>query len=164
MISYSFLVEFRKASVIGEVSRRFHAPPPCGLTLPFVPSSPSHPIEGLFDMHCTYRVYLGGMHRTLPMEQVKWSSFDQFWVDFHGELLGEYVISWPCSFKSWNNTFRDLRALGLLTFMIGVAVPKNVYNNWQSSRRLKNLKRRQKNRPRRKTRQKRYQSLNLNLT
>ena len=29
----------------------------------------------------------------------------------------------------WNNTFRDLRALGLWTFMIGVAVPKNVYNS-----------------------------------
>jgi len=78
MISYSSVVEFREASVIGEVSGRFHAPPPCGLTLPFVPSRPSHPIEGIFDMHCTYCVYLGGMQCTLPMEQVKWSSFDQF--------------------------------------------------------------------------------------
>jgi len=129
MISYSSLVEFRETSVIGEVSGRFHAPPPCGLTLPFVPSHPSHPIEGIFDMQHTYCVYLGGMQHTFPMEQVKWSSFDQFWVDFHGELLGEDVISWPCSFRGQNNTFRDLRALGLSTFMIGVAVPKNVYNS-----------------------------------
>ena len=27
----------------------------------------------------------------------------------------------------WNNTFRDLGALGLWTYMIGVAVRKNVY-------------------------------------
>ena len=78
MISYSYLVEFREASVTGEVSGRFHASPPCGLTLPFVPSRPSHPIEGIFEMQRTYCVYLGGMQRTLPMEQVKWSSFDQF--------------------------------------------------------------------------------------
>jgi len=128
MVSYSSLVEFREASVTGEVSRRFHAPPPCGLTLPFVSSRPSHPIEGFFDMHRTYLVYSGGMQCTLPMEQVKWSNFDQFWVIFHGKLLGEDVISWPCSFRGQNNTFRDLRALILWTFMIGVAVPKNVYN------------------------------------
>ena len=77
MISYSSLVEFREASVTGEVSGRFHASPPRGLTLPFVPSRPLHPIEGFSDMHHTYCVYSGGMQRTLPMEQVKWSSFDQ---------------------------------------------------------------------------------------
>jgi len=129
MISYSSLGEFREASVTGEVSRRFHDPPPYRLTLPFVHSRPSHPIEGIFKMHRTSCVYLGGMQRTLTMEQVRWSSFDQFWAVFHGELLGEDVISWPCSFRGWNNTFRDLRALGLWTFMIGVAVPKNVYNS-----------------------------------
>ena len=78
MISYSSLVEFREASVIGEVSGRFHASPPRELTLPFFISCPSHPIEGIFEMQRTYCVYLGGMQRTLPMEQVKWSSFDQF--------------------------------------------------------------------------------------
>ena len=54
MISYSSLVEFREASVIGEVSRRFHASPPCGLTLPFISSLPSHPIEGLSEMKRTH--------------------------------------------------------------------------------------------------------------
>ena len=99
MISYSSLVEFREASVTGEVSGRFHAFPPRGLTLPFVTSRPSHPIEGIFEMQRTHRVYLGEMQHTLPMEQVKWSCFDQFWAVFHGELLGEAVISWPCSFR-----------------------------------------------------------------
>jgi len=99
MISYSSLVQFREASVIGEVSGRFHAPPPCGLTLPFVSSRPSHPIEGFFYMHHTYCMYSGGMRCNFPMEQVKWPSFDQFWVVFHGELLGEDVISWPYSFR-----------------------------------------------------------------
>jgi len=116
MISYSSLVEFREASVTGETSRRFHAFPPCILTLPFVSSRSSHPIEGLFEMQHTHWVYLGEMHRTLAMEQVQWSCFDQFWVGFHGELLGEAVISWPCSFRGWKNTFRDLGALSLWIF------------------------------------------------
>ena len=68
MISYSSLGEFREASVIGEVSGRFYDHPPRKLTLPFVHSRPSHPIEGLFSMHRTSRVYLGGMQRTLTME------------------------------------------------------------------------------------------------
>ena len=84
MISYSFLGEFREASVTGEVSRRFHDHPPRTLPLPFVHSCPSHAIEGLFIMHHTSCVHLGGMHHTLTMEQVRWSSFDQFWVVFHG--------------------------------------------------------------------------------
>jgi len=116
MISYSSLVEFREASVIGETSGRFHAFPPCRLTLPFVSSRPSHPIEGIFEMQRTHWVYLGEMHRTLAMEQVQWSCFDQFWVVFHGEFLEEAVISWPCSFRGWNNTFRDLGALNLWIF------------------------------------------------
>ncbi len=78
MISYSSLGEFREASVTGEVSGRFHDHPPRKLSLPFVHSHPSHPIEGLFSMHHTSHVYLGGMQRTLTMEQVRWSSFDQF--------------------------------------------------------------------------------------
>ena len=36
MISYSSLVEFREASVTGESYGRFHAFPPCKMTLPFV--------------------------------------------------------------------------------------------------------------------------------
>ena len=99
MISYSSLGECREASVTREVSRRFHDPPPCRLTLPFVHSRPSHPIEGISEMKRTYCVYLGGMQCTLTMEQVRWSSFDQFWVVFHGELLGDDVISWPCYFR-----------------------------------------------------------------
>ena len=75
---------------------------------------------------------LGEMHCTLTMEQVRWSSFDQFWAVFHGELLGDDVISWPYSFKVWNNTFRDFEALGLWTYVIGVAVPKYVYNSFPS--------------------------------
>ena len=99
VISYSSLVEFKEASVTGEVFGRFHAPPPRRLTLPFVPSRPSHPIEGLFEMQCTHTVCLGEMQRTWPVEQLKWSCFDQFWAVFHGELLGEAVICWPCSFR-----------------------------------------------------------------
>ena len=54
MISYSSLVEFREASVTRETSGRFHAFPPCRLTLPFVSSCSSHPIEGIFEMQCTH--------------------------------------------------------------------------------------------------------------
>jgi len=61
MISYSSLGEIREASVIGEVSGRFHDFPPCTLPLPFVHSHPSHPIEGLFNMHRTLCEYLGGL-------------------------------------------------------------------------------------------------------
>ena len=68
------------------------------------------------------------MHHTHSTEQPVWSSFDQFWAVSCGELLGDDVISWPCSFRGWNNTFRDLGALGLWTYLIGVAVPKSVYN------------------------------------
>ena len=68
MISYSSLGECKEASVTGEVSRRFHDPPPCRLILPFVHSLPSHPIEGIFKMHFTSYVYLGGMQCTLTME------------------------------------------------------------------------------------------------
>ncbi len=98
MISCSSLGECREASVTWEVSRRFHDPPPCRLTLSFFHSRPSQPIEGHFKMHRTSCVYLGGMQRTLTMDQVRWSNFDQLWAVFHGELLGEDVISWPCSF------------------------------------------------------------------
>ena len=75
MIYYSSLGEFREASVTGEVSGRFHDLPPRILPLPFVHSRPLHPIEVLF-RHCTSRVHLGGMHHTLTMEQVRWSSFE----------------------------------------------------------------------------------------
>ena len=78
MISYSSLGEFMEASVTGEVSGRFHDFPPRTLPLPFVHSRPSHPIEGIFNMHRTLSVYLGGMQRTLSMEQERWPSFDQF--------------------------------------------------------------------------------------
>ena len=71
MISYSSLVKFREASVTGEVSGSFHASPPRGMTLPFVISHLSHPIEGLFEMQCTHTVCLGEMQCTLPMEQLK---------------------------------------------------------------------------------------------
>ena len=54
MISYSSLVEFREASVTGEVSGRFHDHPPCKLSLPFVYSRPSHPTEVLSSMHHTF--------------------------------------------------------------------------------------------------------------
>jgi len=76
------------------------------------------------------------MHHTLSTEQHVWSSFDQFWAVFCGELLGNDVISWPCSFRAWNNTFRDSEALGLWTYMIGVAVPKNVYNTYEQTVKL----------------------------
>jgi len=71
MISYSSLVEFRKASFIGESSGRFHAFPPCRMTLPFVSSRSNHPIEGLFEMQRIPQVYLGELQRTLAMEQVQ---------------------------------------------------------------------------------------------
>ena len=69
------------------------------------------------------------MHRTLCMELSVWSSFDHLWAAFRGELLGDDVISWPCSFRQWRNHFMDLRALSLWIFVIGVEVPKNVYNS-----------------------------------
>jgi len=78
MISYSSLGEFREASVTGEVFGRFHDLPPRILPLPFIHTRPSHPIEELFSMHRTPCVHLGGMHHTLTMEQVRWSSFDHF--------------------------------------------------------------------------------------
>jgi len=71
MISYSSLVEFREASVTGESSGRFHAFPPCRMTLPFVSSHSLHPIEGLFEIQRTPQVYLGEMQCTLAMEQVQ---------------------------------------------------------------------------------------------
>ena len=71
MIPYSSLVEFREASVTGEVSGRFHASPPHGMTLPFVISHPSYPTEGTFEMQRTLTVYLGEMQRTWPVEQLK---------------------------------------------------------------------------------------------
>jgi len=92
-ISYSSLGEFREASVTGEVSGRFHDFPPRTLPLPFVHSHPSYPIKGIFNMHHTLSMYLGGMQHTLSMEQEKWATFDQFCVVFHGELLGDDVIS-----------------------------------------------------------------------
>lgn len=54
MISYSSLGEFREASVIGEVSGRFHVEPPCKLSLPFFHSHSSHPAEELSSMHRTF--------------------------------------------------------------------------------------------------------------
>ena len=57
MISYSSLGEFKEASVTREVFGRFHDHPPCKLSLPFVYSFPSHPIEGIFSMHHTPRVH-----------------------------------------------------------------------------------------------------------
>ena len=56
LISYSSLGEFREASVIGEVSRRFHERPLSKLSLPFVHSRSSHPTKGLFSMHRTSHV------------------------------------------------------------------------------------------------------------
>ena len=64
MISYSSLRECGEASVTGEVYGSFHASPPRGMTLPFVTSRPSHPIEGLFEMQHTHTVYLGEMQPT----------------------------------------------------------------------------------------------------
>ena len=56
-ISYSSLGKFREASVIGEVSRRFHEQPPSKLSRTFFHPHPSHPIEGLISMHRTLVVY-----------------------------------------------------------------------------------------------------------
>ena len=53
MISYSSLGECREASVIGEVSGRFHDHPPCKLSMPFVYSCSSHPTESHLSMHHT---------------------------------------------------------------------------------------------------------------
>lgn len=57
MISYSSQGEFKEVGVTGEVSGRFHDHPPRKLSLPFVHSHPSHPIEGIFSMHRTSRVH-----------------------------------------------------------------------------------------------------------
>ena len=66
----------------------------------------------------------------------------KFWpvlAVFCGELLGDDVISWPCSFRQWSNTFRDLGALILWMFMIGVEVSKNVYNSCPLKHEVVNL-------------------------
>ena len=82
MISYSSLGEITEGSVTGEASGGFHDFPPHTLPLSFVHSRPSHPIERIFHMHRTLCEYLGGMHRTLSMEQVgcialcPWSRWD----------------------------------------------------------------------------------------
>ena len=81
----------------------------------------------------------GDMHRTPCIELSVWSSFDHLWAVFSGELLGDYVICLPCSFRQWSNTFRDLEALILWTFMIGVEVPKNVYNSCPIKHEVVNL-------------------------
>ena len=47
-ISYSSLVEFREASVTGESYGRFHAFPPCKMTLPFVSFPLSAPHRRVF--------------------------------------------------------------------------------------------------------------------
>ena len=47
------------------------ASPPRGMTLQFVISRPSHPIEGIFEMQRTHTMYLGEMQRTWPVDQLK---------------------------------------------------------------------------------------------
>ena len=64
MISYSSLVEFKEASVTGEVSGRFHDDPPCKLSLSFVYSRSSYPTEGLSTMHHT--LYIGQVRFITP--------------------------------------------------------------------------------------------------
>ena len=125
MISYSSLGQFREASVKWVASRRFSRSPPSKLLVPFVYSHSSHHIEGL-----------SSMHRTFSTGQSVWSCFDQFWVAFHGELLGDDVISWPYSFRVWNKNFRDLEALVLWIYVIGVVVPKYVYNKGDTTNML----------------------------
>jgi len=79
------------------------------------------------------------MHHTLSTSQSVWSNFDQFWVVFCEELLGDDVISWLCSFRAWNNTFRDLEALNLWKYVIGFVVPKYVYNSCRLKYEVKNI-------------------------
>ena len=129
MISYSSLVKIGVASVRGEASGRFHDLPPrifVPAIFPFLTISPYRG-ENQYASHLVH--WEGDMHRTLCTGFSVWSSFDHLWAVFSGELLGDDVINWPCSFRQWSNTFRDLRALSLWTFLIGVEVPKNVYNS-----------------------------------
>ena len=133
MISYSSLVKNGVASVRGEASGRFHDLPPRIFVPTICPSPTITPYRGE-NQYASHPVHWeGDMHRTLCIELSVWSSFDHLWAVFSGERLGDDVISWPCSFRQWSKTFRDLRALNLWTFVIGVEVPKNVYNNaWWS--------------------------------
>ena len=128
MISYSSLVENREASVRGEASGRFHDLPPRILVCAICPFPTITPYRGEIQYASHPIHWEGDIHHTLCIELLVWSSFDHLWAVFSGELLGDDVISWPCSFRQWSNTFRDLGALSLWTFMIGVEVPKNVYN------------------------------------
>ena len=47
---------------------------------------------------------------------------------FQVELLGNDVMSWPWSFRVWNNSFRGWRDLFLSTYKIRVEVPKYFYD------------------------------------
>ena len=139
MISYSSLVENREASVRGEASGRFHDLPPRIFVPAICPFPTIAPYRGAKQYASHLVHWEGDMHRTLCIELSVWSSFDHLWAVFSGELLGDDVISWPCSFRQWSNTFRDLGALSLWTFMIGVAVPKNVYNSFPLKHEVINL-------------------------
>ena len=63
-ISCSVMQGTKMSITTGEVSGKFNASPPRGMTLPFVTSHPSHPIEGIFEMQHTHTVYLGEMQPT----------------------------------------------------------------------------------------------------
>jgi len=90
MISYSSLDEFREASVIGEVSGRFHDHPPCKLSPPFVHYHPSHPTEGLSSMHHTF--YTGKVRCITPLALSNMygpvlTSSEQFSVENFWEMM-----------------------------------------------------------------------------
>ena len=89
---------------------------------------------------CIAPCTLGRWYASHPLLELSvWSSFDHLWVVFNEELLGDDVISWLCSFRQWSNTFRDLGALSIWTFMIWVEVPKNVYNSCPLKHEVVNL-------------------------
>ena len=90
MISYSSLVEFREESVIGEVSGRFHDDPPYKLSLPFVYSRPSYPIEGISSMDHT--LYTGQVRCITPstlgsLYGLALTSSEQFSVENFWEMM-----------------------------------------------------------------------------
>ena len=139
MISYSSLVKNGVASVRGEASGIFHDLPPRIFSPAICPFLTIAPYRGA-KQYASQPVHgEGDMHRTLCIELSVWSIFDHLWEIFSGELLGDDVISWPCSFRQWINTFRDLGALNLWTFIIGVEVPKNVYNSCPLKHEVVNL-------------------------
>ena len=101
---------------LGKILEASIVSPPRGMTLPLVISRSTHPGSASTCVAVHLASLISAFQRKQLVEPLNWSWIDCFWVFFGGELLGEAVIGWPCSFRGRNNTFRDFGSLGLWTF------------------------------------------------